>query len=57
MNLAMGMWLCDMWLCLLGFNVPYLSLMSCEASMANKVRNKTEAADGRICTTKLGPMG
>ena len=24
MNLAMGMWLCEMWLYLLGFNVPYL---------------------------------
>ena len=25
MNLAVGMWLCDMWLCLLDFNVPYLT--------------------------------
>ena len=25
MNFAVGMWLCDMWLCLLGFDVPYLS--------------------------------
>ena len=25
MNLAVGMWPCDMWLCLLGFDVPYLT--------------------------------
>ena len=24
MNLAVEMWLCNMWLCLLGFDVPYL---------------------------------
>ena len=25
MNLAVEMWLCNMWLCLLGFDVPYLT--------------------------------
>jgi len=26
-NLAMGMWLCTMWLCSLGLDVPYLSIV------------------------------
>ena len=33
------------------------SLTSCKASVANEICRKTETADGRIRTTKLGPMG